>query len=511
MTTHIRTSTISGLEAAPVDVEVQVRGGKERFTIIGLGDVAVRESIDRVLSAIRASGFKPPNNILINLAPAELKKEGSSFDLPMALGILVAGGLVRSREIEEMSFHGELSLDGSVKPVRGIVAQAILALQSGIKTVVVPAANVPEASLLSELTVVGVNSLAELVRYLNSGELPQYEGAPARNVQASVRYISEVRGQEAAKRAMIIAAAGGHNLLMIGPPGCGKSMLAERFSTLLPPLSREEMLEVVRIHSIAGLPVSGLLGGARPYRAPHHLISDAGLAGGGSNPRPGEISLAHRGVLFLDEFPEYRRSAIEALRAPLESGVVNVSRVKGNYSFPSRFQLIAAMNPCPCGRLGAHKVGEGGQNSCLCSRHAIQGYLRKLSQPILDRIDLHVELEAVPIAEITRTDQQGGDDEKLHALIHLARTRQKDRAPYLNSALPAEHIGKFFRIKPEALRLLERAAEKKGLSARGFIRVLRVSRTIADLEDNDCVMEAHIAEAVGLRSLDRIERYCAAA
>ncbi len=505
MLTRIRSAAIAGLDAFPVDVEVEIRPGKEQFLIIGLADVAVRESRDRVLSALGASGFRLPCNILVNLAPAELKKEGSCFDLAIALGILAASEQLGAVDLSGMSFYGELSLDGRIKAVRGVVALAVRAAQAQERAIVVPLANIDEASLISGMEVIGVGALAELVQYLQGSALPSRPAAPAIVPQRRYRPLSGVWGQSIAKRAMLIAAAGGHNLLMIGPPGCGKSMLAERFPGLLPPLTRDEMLEVVKIHSIVGLRVNGFLSGERPYRAPHQLTSDVGLVGGGAVPKPGEISLAHHGVLFLDEFPEFRRSAIEALRAPLENGIVSVTRAKGAWIFPASFQLIAAMNPCPCGRLGA-----AGQH-CLCSRPAIQAYLRKLSRPILDRIDLHVELDAVPLSAITAGECEGSDeDEKRHAAVLLARSRQYDRAKKLNSAVRSDEVSKLFSIRPEGLSLLERAAGRSGISARGYVRLLRVARTIADIEGDSAVLERHIAEAISFRCLERIERYCQA-
>jgi magnesium chelatase family protein len=503
--TRVHTATIFGLEAFPVEVEVEIRGGKGVFTIIGLADTAVRESRDRVISAIHAAGLEVPQHILVNLAPAELKKEGSCFDLAIALGIIAASGQLQGLQLAGTSFHGELSLDGKLKPVRGVVALAIQALHEKERALVVPAQNVAEASLIRGIKVIGASSLAEIIRCLRGGPLPELPGPQRLIPMRRTDGLSGVWGQMQAKRALLVAAAGAHNLLMIGPPGCGKSMLAERFSSLLPPLTHEEMLEVVKIHSIAGLPIAGLLTGTRPYRAPHQLISDVGLIGGGTTPRPGEISLAHRGVLFLDEFPEYRRSAIEALRAPLENGVVSVTRAKGAWIFPARFQLLAAMNPCPCGRLGA-----AGQQ-CLCSRGAVQAYLRKLSRPILDRIDLHVELDAVPVTALTNANTEGPqDDEQRLNAVHLARVRQLERNRKLNSAVASEDVGRLFAVSQESLRLLERAAAHTGISARGYLRLLRVARTIADLEGDQAVREQHVAEAIGFRSLERIERYCQA-
>jgi len=505
MLARVVTATISGLDAYSVEVEVEIRSGKENFTIIGLGDVAVRESRDRVLSALKASGFRIPRNILINLAPAELKKEGSCFDVAMALGILLASGQLGGVDITGASFHGELSLDGKIKPVRGVVALAVRATLEKERLFVVPTHNLEEAALISGIEVQGVESLSHLVKCLRGLATPSVVKQREGNSKPLRLSLSDVWGQQIAKRAMLIAAAGGHNLLMIGPPGCGKSMLASRFPGLLPKLSQKELLEVVKIHSIAGLPVQGLLSGDRPYRAPHQLISDVGLVGGGSVPKPGEISLAHNGVLFLDEFPEFRRGAIEALRAPLEGGTVSISRAKGSWVFPANFQLIAAMNPCPCGRLGAK------EQHCLCSRNAIQAYLRKLSRPLLERIDLHVELDAVPVSALTGGHREGAEKEEQRlASVMMAQSTQRDRNKVLNCAVSSELFLKLFNIRPEAMKLLERAAEKNAISARSYVRLIRVARTIADLEGQASLQEQHIAEAISYRSLERIERYCQA-
>ncbi len=509
MLVRVKTCAVSGIDAASVDVEVDVRGGEPKFTIIGLGDGAIRESRDRVISAIRQSGFFLPRIILVNLAPAEMKKEGSSFDLPIALGILAASGQINPKRLKDIAIYGELSLDGSVKSVRGALSMAIRAIEDGAQEVFVPSGNCQETSLVSGSSIVGVASLVDLVMYLNGHKsLPPSPVASDELEQPQPsKYISEVWGQVSAKRALMIAAAGGHNILMIGPPGCGKSMLSERFSSLLPPLSRAEMLETVKIHSIAGSSVAPLLAGERPFRAPHHVVSDVGLIGGGTSPKPGEITLAHHGVLFLDEFPEYRRSALESLRAPLEAGKVQITRAKQSVVFPSRFQLIAAMNPCPCGRLGIQ--AKSGQKPCLCSRPAIEAYLRKLSQPILDRIDLHVELEAVPFSVLVNRSESNmeGKENELRGKVFRARDRQLNSTGKLNSLLSSSELGERLPINPGVSELLEAASKKTALSARGFVRVLRVATTIADLEGADEVKKLHVAEALSFRGLERIQAY----
>lgn len=510
MLAKVQTCALVGVDALPVQVEVRAGSAqKEKFTVIGLGDIAVREARDRVGSSLKHAGHFLPDVVLVNLAPAEVRKEGSSFDLPIAIAILVASGQLGSGALDKVSLHGELSLDGSVRPVRGMVALAIEALRHGARLLVVPAANAAEARLIQGLEIVPVSSLSEVVAFLKGEWQPDDQGSmelPAASRPPPHGALSDVWGQERAKRAMLIAAAGGHNLLMIGPPGCGKSMLAERFRSLLPRLRDEEVLEAVKLHSIAGLPVQGLLQGLRPFRNPHHTTSDAGLVGGGAVPGPGEISLAHGGVLFLDEFPEFRRSVLETLRGPLESGMVSVSRAKARVTFPARFLLIAAMNPCPCGKLGSAQ-------RCLCSPYAIQAYLRKLSQPILDRIDLHVELEAVPFTLLGREQAPGAGEaqQQWRQQVLVAHEQQFARQGRRNSDLESSEVIRQVRLPGEAVRLLESAATRFGFSARTYVRLLRVARTIADLAGEEHPRAAHIAEAISFRSLERLGAACALA
>lgn len=503
MLARVFTNTIFGIEALPVDVEVKVRSGTPRFVIIGLGDGAIRESRERVLAALTHSGFYVPEQILVNLAPAELKKEGSAFDLAIALGILVASGQVSQSALEGKRFYGELALDGGIKPVRGIVAFVLGALAQGCKEVVVALENEREAQLVKGVKVTAVNSFCQLMGYLRGEALPNKSPSRSDSLpNKEQRLVSDVLGQNSAKRAMVIAAAGGHNLLMIGPPGCGKSMLAERFPALLPPLLQAERMEVAKIYSIVGMPLDSILSGIPPYRNPHHIISDAGLVGGGTVPRPGEITLAHHGVLFLDEFPEFRRSALESLRAPLETGRVRISRARGSTLFPARFQLLAAMNTCPCGRLGVKNL------SCSCSRQAVAAYLKKLSQPILDRIDLHVELEAVSLNKITNGRMSGMEQDSLwRDTIAAAHRTQLRRQASLNSTLENRQLNTALPIDEHAGRLLESAGAKAGLSARGFMRTMRVAHTICDLAGENRVKEQHVAEALSFRAFDKLKTY----
>lgn len=501
---QLLSGALTGYSALPVEVEVKVKSGTAKFTIIGLVDGAVREAKDRVESAIKQSGFKLPDQILVNLAPAEVRKEGSSFDLSIALGILIASGQLKPKTLRPISIFGELSLDGRVKPVRGLVAQTIQAFKGGVAEVIVPRENLSESSLISEVASIGVGSLAEAATYLSGGYVPEGSIIPkATRGNFNEKRLSEVKGQLSAKRALIVAAAGGHNLLFIGVPGAGKSMLAQRLPSILPALTREEVLEVVRIHSVAGYPIDQYLEGSRPFRSPHHGISEAGLIGGGGDPRPGEISLAHRGVLFLDEFPEFRRGAIESIRSPIESGKVRITRAKASVEYPASFQLVAAMNPCPCGRLGVSGT------SCLCSPKVIQTYLKKLSQPILDRIDLQIELQPVAVGELTGAQSKKSDtsDSQIRSQVLDARGLALERLGKANALLSNQEIGDTLQSTKEAKVLIEKLAGRQDLSARGYFRMLKVARTIADLESSAEVKSGHVAEAAGYRSLDATQKY----
>ncbi|MCG3112597.1 MAG: YifB family Mg chelatase-like AAA ATPase [Candidatus Manganitrophus sp. SB1] len=505
MLSKIFSAVLYGIEAQPIDVEVDLSQGLPLLNIVGLPDLAVKESKDRVRSAIKNTGFHfPIKKITINLAPADLKKEGAAFDLPMALGILAADGVLKEDRLGHYLIVGELSLDGRIKEIKGTLAMAILAKRAGKRGLVVPAKNGPEAAVVSGIEVLGVETLPQVVEFLN-GQLPlspvETPLSPLFAEQALyAEDFSEVRGQAHAKRALEIAAAGGHNILMVGPPGSGKTMLAKRFPTILPNMSFEESLETTLVHSIFGLLTEKPLIVARPFRSPHHTVSDAGLIGGGQLPRPGEVSLAHNGVLFLDELPEFKRNVLEVLRQPLEEGRVTIARASASLTYPSQFMLVAAMNPCPCGYL------TDPTRSCSCTPVAIQRYRAKVSGPLLDRIDLHIEVPAVPFRDLT-TETQDESSEIIRKRVLAAREVQRARYEKdgirCNAQLRPRQIKKYCPIDEPSRRLVEMAMERLGLSARAYNRILKVARSIADLEQRERISATDIAEAVQYRSLDR--------